>query len=114
MRKLWFVKIALMAAVGITVFGYVVMLLWNNLVPVLFHGPVLTWAQALGLLVLSKILFHSFGGWRRGGHWRHRMQEKWANMTPEEKEKMREQWRHRCGSWGDWEKNPGGETKEEQ
>ena len=114
MRKFWFVKVVLMVAIGITVFSYLVMLLWNNLIPVLFHGPVITWFQALGLLVLSKILFHGFGGWRRGGHWRERMQEKWASMTPDEKQKMRDQWRGRCGPWGDWKKESGGEAKPEQ
>ena len=113
MRKFWIVKVILMVAVAVAGFSYLVMLLWNNLIPALFHGPVITWAQALGLLVLSKLLFHGFGnrGGHRWKHWRHRMNEKWAAMTPEEREKFRAEWRHRCGPWGEWEKDSAAEAK---
>jgi hypothetical protein len=47
-------------------FTYVVMLLWNALVPELFNGPVLGYWQTLGLLILSKILFSGIGGGCRG------------------------------------------------
>jgi len=43
-------------------FTYVVMLLWNWLVPELFNGPVVGYWQTLGLLVLSKIIFSGIGG----------------------------------------------------
>jgi len=43
-------------------FTYVVMLLWNWLVPELFNGPVVGYWQTLGLLLLSKILFSGIGG----------------------------------------------------
>ncbi|MBN2000226.1 hypothetical protein JW935_21935 [candidate division KSB1 bacterium] len=39
----------------------VTMLLWNWLVPVIFNGPAITFWQALGLLMLSKILFTGIG-----------------------------------------------------
>jgi hypothetical protein len=35
---------------------FVVMSLWNSLIPVLFNGPVLTFWQTAGLFILSKIL----------------------------------------------------------
>lgn len=35
---------------------FVTMSLWNALIPQLFHGPVLTFWQAAGLFLLSKIL----------------------------------------------------------
>ena len=47
---------------GVFVFTFVVMWLWNWLVPELFNGPVLGYWQTLGLLVLSKILFSGIGG----------------------------------------------------
>jgi hypothetical protein len=79
------------------VVGAAVMLLWNALVPQLFHGPQLSYWQAVGLLVLSRVLF---GGWRgrswRGhgrGHWR----ERWEQMTPEERARLREKMQSRCG-----------------
>lgn len=46
-------------------FALLVMWLWNALIPQLFNGPVLTYWQTMGLLVLSKILFSGIGG---GGH----------------------------------------------
>lgn len=47
-------------------FTFVVMWLWNWLVPELFNGPVLGYWQTLGLLVLSKILFSGVG--KGGSH----------------------------------------------
>jgi hypothetical protein len=49
---------------AVFVFTWVVMLLWNALVPELFKGPVVTYWQTLGLLVLSKIIFSGIGGSR--------------------------------------------------
>jgi len=40
----------------VIVFLFVVQALWNWLIPVLFHGPVITFWQAAGLFLLSKIL----------------------------------------------------------
>ena len=54
--------------------------------------------QGLGLLVLAKILF---GGFHRGGggrrHWRQHMEERWAGMSEEEREKFRAGMRGRYG-----------------
>jgi hypothetical protein len=49
----------IIAAVAIA--SLIVMLLWNWLVPSLFHGPVISYLQAAGLLVLTKIIFSSPG-----------------------------------------------------
>lgn len=35
---------------------FATMWLWNSLIPVLFHGPVLSFWQTAGLFILSKIL----------------------------------------------------------
>lgn len=88
--------IAVLGIIGIAIFGSVVMLLWNALMPVIFHLPLLTFWQALGLLVLTKILFSGFRGGPRT-HWkRHSLKEGWANMTPEQQEKFRQEWGRRC------------------
>jgi len=90
MRKA--LKILVIVTVAIGVFGLVVMNLWNWLMPPLFAMPVITFWQAVGLLVLSKILFGGFGG-RHGPpqwHWRRRMMERWEQMTPEERERFRQ------------------------
>jgi hypothetical protein len=82
------------------VFSVATMLLWNALIPDLFHGPFLTFWQAVGLLVLSHILLRSFGGWRHGAwahhRWRDRFETKLAAMTPEEREKFKEEYHHCC------------------
>jgi hypothetical protein len=100
----------------IAVLSFVVMSLWNALIPDLFHGPMLTFWQAVGLLLLSKILFGGFRG--RGGHgwhghrgrWGGEMwRRKWESMTPEERDRMRAKFKHRCG-WG-LEEPPREETK---
>ncbi len=80
------VKIAVMAVMAVTVFGFVVMSLWNWLVPALFGLHAITFWQALGLLILSRILFGGFrGGPGHPGNWRHRMKDRWQKMTPEER-----------------------------
>ncbi|HRJ30484.1 MAG TPA: hypothetical protein PLV21_12640 [Cyclobacteriaceae bacterium] len=93
-------KIVMWIVLGTGFVGLVAMItmqLWNWLVPELFSGPAITFWQALGLLVLSKILFSGIGGKRgHSAHWKHRYSEKWSAMTPEErarfKERMKDKW----------------------
>jgi hypothetical protein len=71
MRGSWILRIlrfVLIAAVFIAVFSAVVMALWNWLVPSLFGGHTINYLQALGILILSQILFSGFRG-RPGGNW---------------------------------------------
>lgn len=92
-------KIVVIVTIALTVVSFVAMNLWNWLVPALFSGPTITFWQALGLLVLTRLLFGGLhrgpfgGGHFRRHHWRHRMKQ----MTPEERERMREHLRHRWG-----------------
>jgi hypothetical protein len=88
------------AIVGVAVFvffgGWVVMHLWNWLLPMLFGWRVITFWQALGMLVLCRILFGRWGGGPRSaafGRGRHG----WKKLTPEEKEEWRRRMRERCG-----------------
>jgi len=79
-------------------FGQAVLHLWNWLMPNLFGLHAITYWQSLGLLGLCWILFGGVRGWPgRGMNWRHRMRERWEQMTPEEREKFRTGMRHRCG-----------------
>jgi len=99
-------------ALGVFVFGEVVMLLWNNVaVPVLNVHTVTFW-QGLGILVLSKILFSSFSGRQgcRRDQWKQKMM--WNNMTPEQKEKFKEELRSRSRRWGYKSWGPGDETQQ--
>lgn len=84
--------------VAVVAFGWIVMQLWNAVLPDVFGWKTISYFQALGLLVLSKIFF---GGWHRGGHHHgchHRRHDGWANLSDEEREKLRSKFRHRwCG-----------------
>lgn len=90
-------KFLALAAVAVTVLSAVVMNLWNWLMPAVFGSRVITFWQALGVLALSRILFGRFGGPGGRMHWRHRMAERWNQMTPEEREKFAEGMKGRCG-----------------
>ena len=100
-RVLKVLKFLVVAVVIVSVLSFLVMRLWNWLTPALFGWHLITFWQALGILVLSKILFGGFRG-RPGPHmrWRRRMMERWAQMTPEQREHLRESMRGRCGPWG--------------
>jgi len=78
---------ALLVPAGIALLGFLVMLLWNWVIPAVFaSGRPIDYLHALGLLVLSRILFGGFrghGGWRGHRHWR-----RWERMTPEERERF--------------------------
>ena len=96
------VMFILIGAVAILVFGGIVMLLWNNILAQVTSVHTITFVQALGILVLSKILFGGFRGAWGGRHyyWKRRMMNKWTNMTPDEREKFKQEWQRRCGGWG--------------
>ena len=96
--------------------GFLFMSLWNWLMPALFGLRLITFWQALGLLILSKILFGGFRGrsgqhgpWRWG--WRRRWMERWEQMTPEEREKFRQGFRAYCGPFGPSPAEPKGEAQ---
>ena len=82
--------------------GAVVMLLWNAILPQLLTLNRIAYWQAVGLLLLCRILFGGFGfrgrgsggfGSPQGGmHWR----SKWHNMTNEERANFKNEWRKRC------------------
>jgi hypothetical protein len=95
------VRFLLFAAAALAAFGFVVMRLWNWLMPDVFGLHTITLWQGLGLLVLSKILLGGFrGGPARKMFWRRRMMERWEKMTPEERERFRLGMRGRCGPFG--------------
>lgn len=89
------ILIPLLVLLGIgafALFGWVVMALWNAvMVPVLDVNIISYW-QAFGLLILSRILVGGFGGsqGKRRTNWR----QKWESMSPEEKERIRRRWKH--------------------
>jgi hypothetical protein len=104
-RMIFFPLIGIAALV---LFPYVIMLLWNALLPGIFHIAEINFWQALGILVLSRILFGGFrghfghrhnncrGDYSHAGPWRHH----WMNMSEEERAKMKEEWKKRCRHHG--------------
>jgi hypothetical protein len=102
-KGLLILKWTVMCLLFVFLFGWVTMWLWNWLVPALFNGPVIHFWQALGLLVLSKILLGGFGGggWKGKGamHWKQHYYNKLSTMSPEDRERfkarMREKWCYR-------------------
>jgi hypothetical protein len=86
---------------GLFAVSAVVMLLWNSILPAISTLKAITYWQAMGLFVLSRILF---GGFRFGRHRRHARQHfarapfnhKFMEMTEEEKQQFKKQWKQRC------------------
>ncbi len=118
-KLIWIAPLAILGmVVFVTIGGGVVMLLWNSLLPPLFRLPMITFWQALGILVLCRILFGGFGGSSRRSHSRSqrageriadrvadRVSERLENMTPDERERFRQ-------GAQDWQGRPGaGETR---
>lgn len=91
--------------------GFLTMTLWNALLPDIVGVRPISFGQALGLLVLSRLLLgvprggYGFGrgGSNRGSRtaWRQQMAERWQQMTPEQRAQFKNQWRARCGKPGE-------------
>jgi Ca2+/H+ antiporter, TMEM165/GDT1 family len=107
-RRFWFgkaVMILVFCTAFVMLFSYIVMRLWNGILPDVLGVRMISFWQAMGILVLSKILFSGFGGFAHKkeqfkNRFRQRMLNKWENMTPEEKEKFKNEWKNRCRGWG--------------
>ncbi len=99
-RRLFFIPLIIVAVVSLI--SLVVMLLWNGILPVVFGIKAITYWQAMGILVLCKILFGVKGGrpgWGRHHFWEKRMREKFASMSPEEREKFKDEFKRRASEW---------------
>jgi|SRR5215469_3739366 len=100
-KLIWIVPLAILGMVAfVLVGGQIVMRLWNWLLPPLFGWKLINFWQALGLLVLCRILFGGFG--MKGGHggpkWKRGMKERCENMTPEEREQFKLRLQARWGT----------------
>lgn len=106
-RAAKFLGYALLFAGLVILVGFIVMTLWNNLLPEILGVKSITFWQALGLLTLSRILFGGpggrgggrfggGGGWRNSS-WKQKMAERWQHLTPEQREQMKAKWRSKCG-----------------
>jgi hypothetical protein len=110
MRKAGMIfKVVAFVLLAIFVFTFVTLSLWNWLVPELFNGPVINFWQALGLLLLSKILFSGFGGKshghnsnRYGAEWKKRFVDKVSSLSTEEREAFKQKMKDK---WCRWDEN---------
>ncbi|MEP7237124.1 MAG: hypothetical protein ABI685_04655 [Ferruginibacter sp.] len=107
MKKFWIKKglmILCFGIIAVLAFGLLVMGLWNAILPAVLGVKAISFIQALGILLLSKILFGGFGGRRGGRHNRGKwmeMKQKFSGMTPEDREKFKAEWKTRYGGrWG--------------
>lgn len=83
----------ILGLVAIAGFGFVVMWLWNWLIPELFNGPMISYWQTVGLLVLSKILFSGIGHGHSRDHrdqsrreyWKRKFHNKMNGIAEDEK-----------------------------
>ena len=96
-RTVGFVFIGIAGAALLTA---LLMVLWNWLIPAVLSGPIITYWQAAGILILSKILFSGFWGHKhprpdyRHRDWRKRFEEKMKNMSEEDREKFKSRFHH--------------------
>lgn len=82
-------------------FSFVVYWLWNNVLIVVVPVKAVTYWQAMGLLILSRVLLGGFKAGSGGGRppegggppWR----EKFRQMSDEDRAKFKNEWRRRCG-----------------
>jgi hypothetical protein len=77
----------------------VVMGLWNAILPTVAGWRPLSYWQALGLLVLCRLLFGGLHLRPWGGPWSPSKgpgPQKWATLTDEERQELRQRWQERC------------------
>lgn len=91
-KMIWIAPLAILAmVVFVAIGGYVVMHLWNWLLPPLFGWHQIGFWQGLGLLALCRILFGGFRLHNSGrSNFSRRMRDRCGRMTPEERERFRQ------------------------
>ena len=86
-KKRWFFRGFLFVIVFIGLLSLIVMLLWNWLMPLIFGLGNISYIEAIGLLILSKILFTGIGKrpspyyYGRRKYWH----ERFEKQNPDEK-----------------------------
>jgi hypothetical protein len=103
----WVALAATLGTAFMFVYVYATMYIWNWLVPEIFNGPMLSFWQTAGLILLVKLFVGFSKGWGWGGNykhymWKQRMKEKFGHMSEEEKQafkaEMKNRWKHK--KWG--------------
>ena len=98
MRKRKFLFIVPFAIAAIFLLPWAVMYLWNTVLVAVLHVSIITYWQALGIFILSKLLFggNMMGGrHKRGGEMNGHMRDKFMNMTQDEKDAFKQRWKEK-------------------
>ena len=72
-----------MAVLFAFIFGLLVKILWNWLMPLIFNLPEISYWQAFGLLILAKLLFGGFGHHKdhpHNNHFHKKIDHKWHRI----------------------------------
>jgi hypothetical protein len=91
LRILKFIGFGILGLGFITLAVFVTMSLWNSLIPILFHGPVISFWQTAGLFILSKILLTGVAPGthnHRRHEWRRKYHGKFRHGCMEEEEQI--------------------------
>lgn len=109
-----FIFVPFMAAACLALVSFVIMQLWNALLPEILHTGTVTYWQAMGLFVLCKLLFGFGRGGGFGRSWggRRDFGERFKHMTDEEREAFRAQMRRTGRCWQRDTERPGEAMKE--
>jgi hypothetical protein len=97
MRNKKWIAFPFVAAALLLAGGGMVKLILNAILPEVLSAKKLSYPQAIGLLVLCRILFGGFGGGRGRGGPMVRMHRRPPSL--EERERLKEMWRERCRNW---------------
>lgn len=115
MNTMHIIKRIILMIIMVAALSAVVMLLWNWLLPALAGIKTISFIQAAGMLILTRILFGGWGGgflMRAHAHAHHHnaIHQKWMKMSPEERKEFI---RHRH-SRHDFHKFHGFHTQEQE
>lgn len=94
------VKVCFFILLGIGIaflVGYLVMRLWNWLMPELFDLPLISYWQAVGVLVLAKIIFGFGGGDGPGGNKKSKKSSRIGSCNPLRRDFS--EWKHYDEFW---------------
>ena len=109
-RKWFFFPFIFLAAIaGLSLF---VMLLWNTVIPEIFHLEEISYIQAMLLLILARILFGGGPFRHHPSHSHSSLRDKFKKMSPEEQEELKKNWRNIRQSH--WHCQPDGQTEKKQ
>lgn len=88
----------LLGAAFLLLANYLLMRLWNWLMPELFGLATITYWQALGIFVLAKLIFGFGGGGKKGGGPRHKSKKKSSNRCGSLRRDF-DEWKHYDQFW---------------